>query len=259
MPRLPQYTLAKLSGSFTSEDPEQRFFFALSNGDLESARGELDRLKDGDKRTAYMQLVFRSEARAFLAKSELMEAVTAIRKLEDPTARLVMYMDAIKTAKSKRDADVSRVIINEARLLIPQTARNGLHLRVLLSFTSQLAKLGATDDALEFLKGAISTINTLGSANNEDGGSKSLAEAAMAELNDPNSLLDEPLMEQAFVGIGLLDLKLGLTHAKRIQLKPVQLVARLQTIQGVIKQAASKPKPASAPVKVAPRVNSSKP
>jgi hypothetical protein len=197
MPRLPQFTLAKLSGSFTSEDPEQRFFFALSNGDFESARGELDRLKDSDKRTAYMQLVFKSEARAFLAKSELMQAVTAIRKLDDPTARLVMYMDAIKIAKSKRDADVSRVIINEARLLIPQTARNGLHLRALLSFTSQLAKPGAIDDALEFLKSAVSTINSLGSAS-EDGGSKSLAESAMAELNDPNSLLDEPEFEKAF-------------------------------------------------------------
>ncbi len=258
MPRLPQFTLAQLSGSFTSEDPEQRFFFALSSGDFDSARNELDRFKDADKRTLYLQLVLKSEARAFLAKSELMEAVTAIRKLADPTARLVMYMDAIKAAKSKRDAEVSRVIINEARLLIPQTDRNGLHLRALLSFTSQLAKLGATDDALEFLKSAVSTINSLGPAG-EESASKSLAESAMAELNDPNSLLDEPEMERIFVAVGLLDLDLGLTQAKKIQPKPVQLMARLQTIQGVIKKEALKPKPKAPPVKVAPQVDSSKP
>lgn len=259
MPRLPQYTLAKLSGSFTSEDPEQRFFFALSGGDFQSARGELDRFKDGDKKNAYMQLVLKSEARAFMAKSELMEAVTAIRKLEDPTSRLVMYMDALKAAKSKRDADVSKVIINEARLLIPQTGRNGLHLRALLSFASQLAKLGATEDATEFINSAVNTINALAPATREERSSKSLAEAAMAELNDPESLLDEAEMERAFVAVGLLDLELGLTHAKKIKVKPVQLVARLQTIQGVIKQAASKPKPPSAPTKAAPRADSRKP
>lgn len=258
MPRLPQYTLARLTGSFSSEDPEQRFLFALSGGDFESAHNELDRFKDSDKRNLYLQLVLKSEARAFLAKSELMEAVTAIRKLDDPTARLVMYMDALKAAKSKRDADVSRVIINEARLLIPQTDRNGLHLRALLAFTSQLAKIGATDDVVEFLKSAVSTINALGSANSGEGTSKSLAEAAMAELNDPNSLLDAPEMERAFVAVGSLDLDLALTQANKIQPKAVQLMARLQTIQGAIKQAASKPKPL-APTKLAPRMDSRKP
>ena len=258
MPRLPQFTLAKLSGNFTSEDPEQRFFFALSSGDFAAARGELDRLKDSAKRTLYLQLVLKSEARAFLAKSELMDAVTAIRKLDDPTARLVMYMDALKAAKPKSDVDVSRVIINEARLLIPQTNRNGLHLRALLAFTSQLAKPGATDDALEFLKSAVSTINTLGPAG-EESASKSPAESAMAELNDPNSLLDEPALEKAFVAVGLLDLNLGLTQAKKIQPKPVQLMARLQALQGVIKKDASKPKPTAPPVKVAPPGNSSRP
>lgn len=258
MPRLTPSMLAELSGNFSSEDPEQRFFFALSKPDFDEARRELDRIKEDEKRSLYKQLLIKTEARAFLARSELMEAVTAIRKLEDPTARLVMYMDALKAAKSKRDADVSKVIINEARLLIPQTDRNGLHARALLSFASQLARLGMTDDALEFLKSAVSTINSLGPAG-EGGTSQSLAEAAMAELNDPNSLLNEPEMERAFVAVGLLNLELGLTQAKRIQPKPVQLMARLQTIQGVIKQAASKPKPASAPTKVAPRVDSRKP
>ena len=229
----------------------------MSNGDFEAARGELDRLKDADKRNLYLQLILKNEARAFLAKSELMEAVTAIRKLEDPTARLVMYMDAIKSANSKRDADVLKIIINEARLLIPQTNRNGLHLRALLSFASQLAKLGATDDGVEFLKGAVTTINALGSSD-ANGDAKSLAGSAMAELNDPIGLLNDPEMERAFVAFGSLDLNLALTQANRIQPKPVQLMARLQTIQGAIKQAAARPKPAAAP-KVSPGVKSLKP
>lgn len=259
MPRLPQTTLARLSGNFSSEDPEQRFFFAMSSGDFDAARSELERIKDGDKRTRYSQLLIKSEARAFLARGELMEAVTAIRKLDDPTTRLSMYMDTLRGTQKKRDADVAKIIVNEARLLIPQTERNGLHLRALLAFATRLIKLGAKDDGVEFLNGAVTTINALGGRSDERNGGKSAAEEAMGELNDPNTLLDEPDMEQAFTAVGLFDLDVGLTHAKRIQPKPVQLVARLQTIQGVIKQAAAKPKPASAPTKVATPANSAKP
>jgi hypothetical protein len=249
MPRTPASTLARLSGSLTSADPEQRFFFALSNGDLEAARGELDQVKDDQKRSLYMQLLIKSEARAFLARSELMNAVTAIRKLEDPTARLVMYMDAVRTAKSNRDAEALKLIINEALLLIPQTGRNGLHLRALLSFSSQLARLGANDEAAEFLKNAVTVINALSS---DESSSKSPANAAMAELNDPNSLLESPEIDQAFVAAGLLHLEFAITQAKRIQIRPVQLMARLQAIQSVIKQTAAKPKPSLSPVTGSP-------
>jgi len=252
MPRLPQSILARLRGSFSSEDPEQRFFFSLSTGDFDAARDELDRIKDSDKRNLYLQLLVKSEARTLLAKGDLMEAVTAIRKLEDPTARLVMYMDAVKTAKAKRDAEILKLIISEAQLLIPQADRNGLHLRAMLSFASQLIRLGANDEAIEFLKSAVSTINAL-TPGNEEATAKASANAAMAELNDPNSLIDSPEIDQAFNAIGLLNLELGLTQAKRIQPKAVQLMARLQTIQGVIKQGASKPKRSPSPVKASPR------
>lgn len=259
MPRLTQSMLAKLSGNFSSEDPEQRFFFALSKPDFDEARKELDRIKEDETKSLYTQLLIKTEARAFLARSELMEAVTAIRKLEDPTGRLVMYMDALKSVKKKRDADVAKIIIDEARLMVPQTGRNGLHLRAILSFATNLVKLGANDEAIEFLRTAVSTINTLSGGSKIQGGGESLAEAAMAKLNDPITLLDEPEMEQAFSSIGLIDLPTALVEARRIQPKPVQLLARLLTIQGVIKQNASKPKPASSPAKVAAPPNSQKP
>lgn len=256
MPRLQPTTLARLSGNFNSEDPEQRFLFALSSGDFGSARRELERLKDADKRKSYEQLVIKSEARAFLARSELMEAVTAIRKLEDPTMRLVMYLDALKAAKSKRDGDVARIVINEARLMIPQTNRNGLHLRAQLAFSSQLARLGAPEEAFEFLRGAVSSINAL--SHPAENVSKGEADSPMAELNDPNSLFDEPEFEKAFSTVGSLDMDMGLTQARTIQPKPIQLLARLLTIQGVIKQEAAKPKPKPAP-QASPSVKTPKP
>ena len=258
MPRLSRNVLARLSGNFSSDNAEERFVFALSGGDFDAARSELERIKDSDKRTIYEQVLIKGEARAFLAKSELMEAVTAIRKLDDPTMRLVMYLHALKATQKKRDADVAKIIINEARLLVPQTDRNGMHVRALLAFASRIIKMGSPDEAVELLNGAVTAINALGVAGEVRNGRNSPAEAAMAGLNDPNSLLNEPDMEQAFTEFGKFDLAAGLTQARRIQPKPVQLLARLLTIQGVLKQNASKPKPAPLPARVAPREDSRK-
>jgi hypothetical protein len=71
------------------------------------------------------------------------------------------------------------------------------------------------------------------------------------------TLLDEPDMEHAFSSVGLIDLPSGLTEARRIQPRAVQLVARLETIQAIVKRNALQPKPpkkpAASPVRVSPR------
>jgi hypothetical protein len=240
--QLSQFSVARLSGKFASEDPEQSLFFALSNGDFDEARKQLDRLKDDKKKDIYSQLIFKNQAKALLAQSDVMGALTAIRKIEDQTVRLVMYLEAIKAVKKKHDSDLTKIVINEARLLIPQTDRNGLHVRALLSFVSQLTEPGTNEDAMEFLNLAVVSINTLAKRPNEESAAKTLAESAMAELNDPNSLLDASELDQAFSLVGLRDLEQALTQARRIEPRAVQLVARLETIQGVIKRPPSKPK-----------------
>ncbi len=225
--------LARLSGNqFSSENPEERFAFALSNGDFDEARQQLERLTDENKKKLYYQLLTRNEAKALLARSELMPALTKIRDLEDQTTRLVMYLDALKVVKKKRDPELLKIVINEAMLLIPQTERNGLHVRALFSFAAQSATPGTLDDAVEFLRGAVTSLNHLETADKQENEARTMAEEAMAELNDPRSLLDAPEMEQAFISVGLVDLDRGLTEAKRIENRSIQLVARLEVLQG---------------------------
>jgi hypothetical protein len=239
--QLTKFALARLSGNqVASDNPEENFVSSLSSGDFDEARKQLDRVNDERKRNLYNQLLIKNEARSLLAKSDVMGALTAIRKLDDPTTRLVMYLDALKTTKKKQDSNLTSIVINEARLLIPSTERNGLHLRVLLSFVSHLAKPATKSDALEFLTNAVVTINALGKKSNGQNGLKS-AETAMEELNDPINLLDAAEMEQAFTMIGKMDLDSGLALAKMIEPKPAQLVARLETLQGVIKREVLKP------------------
>ena len=250
MPQLSQFTLSRIRGNQpTSDDPEMNFLLAISKADFDEASKLLDRLKESEKKDVYTQLLNKTQARALLAQSDVMGALTAIRKLEDQTTRLVMYLDAMKVAKKKHDSDLTNMVVDEARLLIPQTDRNGLHLRALLSFTAQLMNANRKDDAFEFLGNAVVTINALGKRTNEKS-AETLAEAAMVQLNDPNSLLDAPEMDQAFSVVGLIDLDRGLALANRIEPKPVQLVARLETIQGIIKRSPPKPKLRAKPTNV---------
>jgi hypothetical protein len=203
----------------------------------------LDRLKDDEKKEVYVQLLTKTQAKTLLAQSDVMGALTAIRKLNDQVTRLVMYLEALKVAKQKRDPNLANIVIDEARLLIPETNRNGLQVRALLAFASQLATPDTKDVAVEFLKNAVVAINTLGKTSREDTSTKTLREEAIDELNDPLGFLDASEMEQAFASIGLMDLDNGLILAKTIELKPLQMVARLETLQGIIKRNSPKLKP----------------
>ncbi len=235
--QLTKIALARLSGNqFSSENPEERFAFALSNGDFDEAGKQLEQVTDETKKKLYSQLLTRNEARALLARSELMPALIKIRNLEDQTVRLVMYLDALKAIKKKHDPELTKIVINEAMLLIPQTGRNGLHIRALLSFAAQLATTDTPDDAMEFLRGAVTSLNHLETADKQENETRAPAESAMAELNSPSSLLDAPEMEQAFISVGLFDLERGLAEAKRIENRSVQLVARLEVLQGFSKR-----------------------
>lgn len=256
--QLSQYNAKKISGgSLESEDPEQRFIFALSKGEFDLARQELDHIQDSDKRAKYEQLLIKNEARSFLTGEDVMAAIIAIRKLEDRNARLVMYLDAIKAGMKKRDIDVTTIAINDARLLIPQTDRNGLQLRALLAFVPALIASPDADDAWEFLDNAVVTINSL-SKRGKPEPAKSLSEAAMAELNDPNSLLDAAEMDKAFSSAGLVDLDRSLALAKQIETRPVQLVARLDVVERTIKRLPPEKKGVLSPVGI-PQQKSKKP
>ena len=234
--QMSRFSLARLSGNqFSSENPEERFAFALSNGDFDEAREQLERLTDETKKKLYSQLLTKNEATALLARSELMPALTKIRELDDRTTRLVMYLEALKAIRKKRDPEVMKIVINEAMLLIPQTERNGLHVRALLSFAAQSAASDTMDDAIEFLRGAITSLNHLETREKPESEDRTMAEETMAELNDPHSLLDAVEMEQAFVSVGAIDFDRGLAEAKRIEKRPVQLVARLEVLQGFYK------------------------
>jgi hypothetical protein len=241
--QLAKLTAARLGGNQTVPgNPELAIPLAISSGDFEEAARLVDDLKSEELRKTYSQLLARLEARALLARSDVIGALTRIRKVEDQSARLVLYLEAVKVAQKKRDAPLSSLVINEARTLIPQVDRNGLHVRALLAFASQLPALASTDEAVDFLDAAVVAINSLPKKSEEPAATKSPAELAWDEINDPGSLLDAPELDHAFSSIGAVDFDRATNEARKIGVKSVQLIARLEAIGEVMRIDARKPR-----------------
>jgi hypothetical protein len=138
-------------------------------------------------------------------------------------------------------------VIDEARTLIPQIDRNGLHVRTLLSFAAQSQVLASLDEAIDFLDAAVLAINALPKPSDQTSATTTSAEMAWAELNDPRSLVESMDLAQAFCAIARLDLERAIIEGRKIVPKPVQLVARLEAAGEILRIDARK-------VKTQPRV-----
>lgn len=248
-PRLPSNVaqLAQLSNSRLTGDrpgadtPEQAISIAISSGDFEEAARLTDQIKNEDARKSYSQLLAKLEAKSLLAKSEILGALGRIRKVDDDNARLILYLEALKVAQRNRDKSLIVLIVDEARTLIPQVERNGLHVRALLTFVSQLPTMGAKDSAFEFLDAAVISINALPKGTKESS-AQSASEMAWEELNDARTLMDVPEFARAFSTIGMVDFDRATLAAHQIRMKQVQLVARLETVAEIIRRDARTPR-----------------
>ena len=181
-------------------------------------------------------MLIKRQAKTLLAKSEVLEALVAIRKIEDANSRLAFYVEAVKAAQKKRDPLLSNIVVNEVRTLIPQTGRNGLHVRALLALVSQLAVTGAADEAFDFLDTAVVALNSLPKKSADRGVTKSSTEAAMDQLNDPLSFLDTQELERAFSSTAALNLDQSIAEARKIDIRAIQMMATLEAIEPVFRR-----------------------
>jgi hypothetical protein len=241
--QMSEFTAARLRGDQTSLDtPETSIPLAISNGDFQEATTLINDLKDDDLKKTYLQVLIKAQAKSLLASSQLPDAISVIRRIEDPSARLVLYLDAIKLAHKKGDPALSASVLSEARTLVPEINRNGLHVRALLSFVSLLTRLAPVDESSTVLDSAVAAINSLPRKSDESAETKSPSELAWEQLNDPRTLVDAQELEDAFSALGTVDMERAIIGARKIEIKPVQLIARLEAIEPVIKSDARRRK-----------------
>lgn len=227
---------ARLSGKQeTTDHPQMAIPLALQSGDFDEAKRLIEGLKDGEVKALFSDLLLKAEARSLLASGDALQAIARIRKMEDRNARLVFYLDTLKATQKKADHTISTMVINEARQLIPQAGRNGVHVRTLLAFVTQPPTLASADEALGFVNAAVLAINSLAQTSPEEPAGQSQVDHAWAEINDPRSLMDQPEFSQAFSAVALLDFDRAIIEARKLSVKPLQLAARLETAGEVMR------------------------
>ena len=241
--RLSQLNAARLRGEPNRPDqPELAIPLAIQSGDFDEAARLIDDLKSDDTRKIYTQMLLRLQAKSLLSKSDVAEPWRKFENRKITQQDLFLYLEAIKVAQKKEDPALSRSVIDEARTLIPQVDRNGLHVRTLLSFAAQSQVLASLDEAIDFLDAAVLAINALPKPSDQTGAMTTSVEMAWAELNDPRSLVESMDLAQAFSAIARFDLERAIIEGRKIVPKSVQLVARLEAAGEILRIDARKVK-----------------
>jgi DeoR/GlpR family transcriptional regulator of sugar metabolism len=111
---------------------------------------------------------------------------------------------------------------------------------VLLSLAAE-AQAISTHDTIDLLQNAVTIINSLPKSNaEEDFSSQTLVDVASSEINDPRNFIDSTELQRAFMSMGRINLDNGLSIASKIEIKPIQLMARLAASEGVISKGSKK-------------------
>lgn len=223
MIQLHRFTLARLTGNLAESDsPETAISIAVARGEVEKARDLLEKVQDESVTKGLSQMAANVEFRTHLAKSNLAEALMAARNVEDPNIRASLYAQVAKAAYRKGEVEFSRLILAEARVALSKSESNGMRVRALLELAAEASTISALD-SIELLRAAVLDINLLSKATS-GGGSKG---DLLTEINNPQTLIDEPELQQAFSSVGTVDFDGALLTASQIEDKSIRLIAKL--------------------------------
>lgn len=234
------FTLSRLSKEKKASDegPDIAIATALANGELEEARKLIDKVENEPMKKMYTHLLINVEFKILMSRSELAEAMIVARKVEDPVFRAIQFAQIARAAFGKKEQELFRLVISEARASLASSDWNGLHARAMFSLTSEIAVLG-TPETLDLLWGAVASLNhTLKKKENRDEATNPVIE----ELNNPADLIEAPELHQAFAHAGNQDLESSLLAAHGIQDLGIGLVARLAACEKVLLKTNDPPK-----------------
>lgn len=207
---------------------------ALAKGEIYDAEQLLGGVDDEQYRKAVAQTIAKVAFDLHLAKSELNEALFQARKLENPEAKAIAFAQLARAARAKRDTDLSQMVVAEALSFFSGSKPSGLQARALLMLAPEALDL-SIPDSLELLRRAVTVINDLPETSSTNSGS-----VDPYDLDDPVTLKDGTELQRAFSLIAREDFEGTLSLARQIEPEVIGLLARLATLEPVLKKAKNK-------------------
>lgn len=233
-----RFTRLRLSdGEESSGDRSTDIAVALAKGDIYEAERLLGEVKDEKFRKAVAQTIAKVAFDLHLAKSELDDALSQARKLEDHEAKAIAFAQLARVARAKRDTDFSKLVVAEALSFFSGSKSSGLQARALLMLAPEALDL-SVPDSIDLLRRAVTVINDLPEVSKTEGSGR----FDSYNLDDPLSLKDAPELQRAFSTIASKDFEGTLSVARQIEPNLLGLLARLATLETVLKKTKNKTK-----------------
>lgn len=214
---------------------------ALAKGEIYAAERLLRGVEDENVRKAVGQTIAKVAFDLHLAKSELDGALSQARKLENYETKAIAFAQLARAARAKGNTGFTKLIVAETLSFFSGNKPSGLQARALLMLAPEALDL-SVPDSLDLLYRAVTVINDLPevSATKGSGGVNSY------NLDNPLSLRDAPELQRAFAAIASHDFKGALSIARQIEPEPIGLLARLATLEVVLRKTKSKTKQSAA-------------
>ncbi len=228
-----RFTVARIVRNQT-DHPEENIIHtltvAVSRGETGEARRLLDKIDDEKIKKAFATMIANVEFRTHMSKSELAEALIALRRIEDPNLQSPLFAQVARAAFKRGEIEFSRLILAEARETILKAECNGLQAKALFLLAAESASV-PDSNSQDLLYAGVSCLNymarTLGMKDEKKGG----IYAALPELNDPAFLIDEPELWRAFSVAGSEDFESAVHTASLIENRAVGLMAQLSACE----------------------------
>jgi hypothetical protein len=244
-----KFTLARIVGSQTDRAEEniiQSVTVAISRGETGEARRLLDKIDDEKIKKALASMMANVEFRMHMSKSELAEALIALRRIEDPNLRGALFAQVVRAAFNKGEMELSRLILAEARETVMKAGCNGLQTKALFLLTAESVSV-PDSNYQDLLYAGVSCLNYMERTFGTKGERREGVSAMFPEINNPLSLIDEPEIGRAFSAAGTEDFDDAMNAASKIENRAVCLMAQLSACEGLAKskKGARTHKPAS--------------
>lgn len=226
-----------------SDVSETEIINALAKEDFSAAENLIAEIKDENKKKFWTQTLLKAQSKAYLIRGELLKALNTTRKIDDANQKLLLLVEVAKAAHKKQDESLSIDVLQEAQKVSAESLPKGLNAQTLFSLAAETAYF-LKPQAMQMLQTSVETINSIPELKKDDEKSTFRGETYW---NDTNNFLNSPAMIRAFGVLGEMNIEETLLIAGRLKNNSVQMMARLATVEKVLKKSIQKAEPSLSP------------
>lgn len=219
-----------------SELSDAEIINAIAKEDFFTAETLIKDIREGLRKKTWLNILFRSQAKAFMSRGEPHLALTAARKMENPVMSVPILIEIVKFANKKRDEPLSIMALQAAQA-VTEKLKKGMQAKMMFEVAAEIAYL-MPEQASTMIQTSVETVNGLSEIKDE-------IRAYTGEnfWSDPDNFLNTSSMNKAFAVYGEHNMSETLLIAHRFHDNSLQMMAKLATVERVLRKGPPKTEP----------------